>query len=193
MRATVLATTLVLVLPIMNTAAGAARFEVNEEFLGPIEDPRGYYYEPATQRWYYYDGILLHEQPPGFQPQEGQGNSFDLTVKETTSEKGWQLYVYQRLVNVETFWYRVESSFENANGHQCPNDSSTAAPICTKEKDLPTTNLLMVGPKVLSYVNYRTYYTMPKPHSGGAEAWAWLDDQPRDKSNYYDRDGPVTW
>lgn len=184
-----------LVLVLLPVAQAIVVWSVTETSNPPLTAPHGYYFEPATGRWYYYDGVTIQQQSAGFWPPPGQDNVFDVHTKSDASSSGWELTVDQRFIGNHQLNVRVESTFNTPDGAACPTQSSSPPPTCTKLKTLQTTNYLVpVGSVVvLGYITYVASWTVQNPNTGDAEGWAWLDSSSTDKNATYAHGGPATW
>lgn len=162
----------------------------------PPTPETGYYYDPATGTWYYYNGLTITAKPPGFVPPPGQGTVFELTVfddPDYPNNIGWRLYIEGRFIGPQTIHYEVESSFVRFGAPWCPLDSSTGSPPCLNSGSVSTTNYLLPGPTVLSAVTFVIERAPTKPNTGEAEAWGWLGSIPHDRDHPTYYGPPISW
>lgn len=167
---------LVVLLMIIPVTAHAARMTLDST---PSTAPPGYYFDPATSTWYYYDGTTLTAQPPGFVPPLDEQIKFELRVYAgDPNQSGWALHIEGKFLGSQTVTYRVESNFTRDGSPFCPMGSETTTPPCVVTDSVTTQSYpLGIGPVVLGIINRTEALSSFKPNSGDASAWGWQDSE----------------
>lgn len=164
-----------------------ARDDVDSTYLAA---PTGYYYDPATARWYYYDGVFVSPQEAGFTPPPGAGWTFELQPSATSTAEGFILTINMKLIGAHTLHYLIEYEFGVEDRRLCPDP--TRVPVCIEEGDRLSRNFL-VGPTVISTIERTIEIRMAAPNVGTAEAWGWLDATTYDKASATVHAPSITW
>lgn len=162
---------------------------------GEERAPTGYYIDPSTEMWHYYDGIGLFLQPPGFSPPAAELEKFDLYFADRGDYIGWELHIGAKFVGSHDVHFSVRYEFVRDGAPYCPG--SQAPPPCYKNGTVQSRKY-QVGPStptptILSVASNVTGVVDPRPNAGTASAWGWLDDAPQEIGNARYSEGPISW